>query len=190
MIPFFSFLHGIIPLLTLVVLHFVLALFCKWSGKFSQFVSGKPVIVINPKGIDYKALKNLDISIDDVFESLRGSGYFKIEQVQYAIMETNGKMSVLPKSDFAPLTVKDMKIKVEKSTIPINIINEGKIVKENLKIANIDELTIQNIFKKAGVKKVKDVLLLTIDKAGEVYLQKYYETYQTMTIKPLGEVKE
>ena len=183
-------LHGIIPLLTLVVLHFVLACLCKMSEKFSQFVSGKPVIVINPKGIDYKALKNLDISVDDVFESLRGSGYFKIEQVQYAIMETNGKMSVLPKSSFAPLTVQDMKLQVEKSTIPINIINEGKIVQDNLGIAQIDERTIGKILKKANVKRVKDVLLLTVDKAGSVYLQKYHEKYVTMKISPLGEVEE
>ncbi len=183
-------LHGIIPLLTLVVLHFVLALLCKFSEKFSQFVSGKPVIVINPKGIDYKALKNLDISVDDVFEALRGSGYFKIEQVQYAIMETNGKMSVLPKSDFAPLTVQDMKLKVEKSTLPINIISEGKLSKENLKVAKLDELTVSNILKKAGAKRVKDVLLLTVDKAGEVYVQKYHQKYQTMKVKPLGEVEE
>ncbi len=183
-------LHGIIPLLTLVVLHYILAFLCKMSEKFSQFVSGKPVIVINPKGIDYKALKNLDISVDDVFEALRGSGYFKIEQVQYAIMETNGKMSVLPKSNFAPLTVGDMQLQVEKSTIPINIINEGKIVKDNLGIAQIDERVISKILKKANIKRVKDVLLLTVDKSGLVYLQKYHEKYVTMKISPLGEVEE
>ncbi len=183
-------LHGIIPLLTLVVLHYILAFLCKVSEKFSQFVSGKPVIVINPNGIDYKALKNLDISIDDVFEALRGSGYFKIEQVQYAIMETNGKMSVLPKSEFAPVTVGDMQLQVEKSTLPINIINEGKIVKDNLGVAKIDERVVEKILKKANVKKVKDVLLLTVDKAGAVYLQKYHEKYTTMNISPLGEVEE
>ncbi len=183
-------LHGIIPLLTLVVLHFVLTFFSKISGKFSAFLSGKPVIVINPDGIDYKAIKNLNISVDDIFEALRGCGYFKIEQVQYAIMETNGKMSVLPKSDFAPATAGDLKLKVSPSTIPINIINEGKIVKENLQVAGIDESEIQNILKKAKVKNVKEILLLTVDKAGAVYLQKFHEKYMTMNIKPLGQVEE
>ena len=84
-------LHGIVPLLTLVILHFVLTFLSKISNKFASFLSGKPVIVINPDGIDYKALKNLNISVDDVFEAIRGCGYFKIEQIQYAIMETNGK---------------------------------------------------------------------------------------------------
>lgn len=183
-------LHGIIPLLTLVVLHFVLTFFSKISGKFSAFLSGKPVIVINPDGIDYKAIKNLNISVDDIFEALRGCGYFKIEQVQYAIMETNGKMSVLPKSEFAPATAGDLKLKVSPAAIPINIINEGKIVKENLKVAGLDETKIQNILKKAKVKNVKEVLLLTIDKAGAVYLQKFHEKYMTMNVMPLGQVEE
>lgn len=184
------FLHGIIPLVTLVVLHYVLTIFCKTSSKFSAFLSGKPVIVINPNGIDYRALKNLDISVDDIFEAIRGCGYFKIEQIQYAIMETNGKLSVLPKSQFAPVTAQDLQLQPEKSSIPINIINEGKIVKENLQIARLSEGDVAEILKKAGAKKVKQVLLLTVDKSGSVYLQKFNEKYQTFTISPLGQVQE
>ena len=81
-------LHGIVPLLTLVLLHFLLTLLSKLSSKFSTILSGKPVIVVNPNGIDYRALKNLNLSIDDIMEAIRGAGYFRLEQVQYAIMET------------------------------------------------------------------------------------------------------
>ncbi len=183
-------LHGIVPLLTLVILHFVLTFLSKISNKFASFLSGKPVIVINPDGIDYKALKNLNISVDDVFEAIRGCGYFKIEQIQYAIMETNGKMSVLPKSQYAPVTVEDMQLETEKSAIPINIINEGKIVKDNLPIADINETDVKNILERAKIKKVKDVLILTVDKNGAVYIQKFNEKYQTMQLKPLGQVQE
>ena len=183
-------LHGIVPLLTLVIVHFVLTFLCKISNRFAWFLSGKPVIVINPNGIDYKALKNLNISVDDVFEAIRGCGYFSIEQIQYAIMETNGKMSVMPKSQFAPVSVGDMKFDVEKSAIPVNIINEGKIVKENLQIAGIDENDIKNILLQAKIKKVKDVLILTVDKNGQVYIQKFYDKYQTLQIQKLGRVQE
>lgn len=183
-------LHGIVPLLTLVILHFVLTFLSKISNKFASFLSGKPVIVINPDGIDYKALKNLNISVDDVFEAIRGCGYFKIEQIQYAIMETNGKMSVLPKSQYAPVTVEDMQLETEKSAIPINIVNEGKIVKDNLPIADINETDVKNILERAKIKKVKDVLILTVDKNGAVYIQKFNEKYQTMQLKPLGQVQE
>lgn len=183
-------LHGIIPLFTLVVLHFALTLLSKLSNKFAAILSGKPVIVINPEGIDYKSLKNLNISVDDVFEAIRGCGYFKLEQIQYAIMETNGKMSVLPKSQFSPATVGDLDLEVDKSTVPINIINEGKIVKPNLSIAKIDENDVKNILNQANVKSVKDVLILTMDKNGGVYIQKFGSKYQTMQLKPLGQVME
>jgi len=183
-------LHGIIPLLTLVLLHFILTFLSSISNKFATFLSGKPVIVINPEGLDYKALKNLNLSVDDVFEAIRGCGFFSIEQIQYAIMETNGKMSVLPKSQFAPVTVQDMKLKIDKSVIPINIINEGKIVKDNLEVAKIDETIVKDVLQKANVKKVKDVLIMTIDKNGMVYLQKFGEKYQTLQVSPLGQVQE
>ncbi len=183
-------LHGIVPLFTLVVLHYVLTFLSKISNKFSSLLSGKPVIVINPEGIDNKALKDLDLSVDDVFEAIRGCGYFKIEQIQYAIMETNGKMSVFPKSQYAPVTAQDLDLSPEKSTLPINLISEGKINKNNLNLAKIDEMEVQKLLKEAGVKKVKEVLVMTIDKNGSVYLQKYNEKYQTLQTNPLGKVQE
>lgn len=183
-------LEGIVPLFTLVILHFIITVSCKVSTKFSHFVSGKPVIVINPNGIDYKALKNLNLSIDDITEAVRGAGYFKLEQVQYAIMETNGKMSVFPKSEFAPATIGDLKLEVEKSALPINLVSEGKILKENLSVAKVDENYITNLLKKADIKKVKDCLILTIDKGGSVFVQAFGEAYKTFKVEPLGQVQE
>lgn len=165
-------LHGIVPLFTLVILHFVLTLLTRLSSTFSSIVSGKPVIVINPNGIDYKAMKKLSITIDDIFEAMRGLGYFSLEQVEYAIMETNGKISVLPKAELAPATNQSVGAKVEKAAIPINIISEGKVLKENLALANLDENFLQEFLKSNLNKaKIKDVLVMTIDDNGVVYLQ-------------------
>lgn len=166
-------LHGIIPLLTLVILHFVISLLTKISPKVAKFISGKPVIVINPKGIDYYAMKQLDMSIDDLFEGIRGQGYFSMEQVQYAIMETTGKISVMPKSGFAPVTNNDLNSKVKETFLPINLIMEGQIVKDNLPIAKVDEKFITDfIAEKIGKSaKVKNVLIFTMDKQGNAYLQ-------------------
>ena len=167
-------LHGILPLLTLVVLHFILALISRNSLKFSKMISGKPVIIINPKGIDYKALKKLNLSTDDLFAALRECGYFNISQVQYAIMETNGKVSVMPKTEFSPVTNNDMQIKAKESFIPIVLISEGKIIDENIALAGLDEERVQTLLKEHADQKnvkVKDTLLLTIDQNGECYLQ-------------------
>ena len=166
-------LHGVVPLLTLVVLHFVLTLISRSSHFFSKIISGKPVIIVNPKGIDYKAMKKLNLSTDDIFEALRGSGYFNISQVQYAIMETNGKVSVMPKADYAPVTNADLGTNGEESFLPIVLVSEGKILKDNLPLANITEDEVQDLLIKTNGKNshIKDVLLMTIDKAGQGYLQ-------------------
>lgn len=166
-------LHGVVPLLTLVVLHFVLTLISRSSHFLSKIISGKPVIIVNPKGIDYKAMKKLNLSTDDIFEALRGSGYFNISQVQYAIMETNGKVSVMPKADYSPVTNGDLKTNVEDSFLPIVLVSEGKVLKDNIVLAKVTEQDIKNIIEKGENKKasIKDVLLLTLDKTGQVYLQ-------------------
>lgn len=182
-------LHGIVPLLTLVVMHFIITLLSRWSTKFSNFVSGKPVIVIDPNGVDYKAIKNLNLSLDDIMESLRGEGYFKLEQVEYAIMETNGKISVLPKSNFSPVTNGDLKIKVQEGGVPINIVSEGKIITENLKLAQLSRKDVDMMLDRAKIKRLKDCLVLAIDLSGEAYIQGYGEKYQTFKFKPLDGVK-
>ena len=167
-------LHGIVPLLTLVVLHFILTLICKNSQWFSKIISGKPVIIINPKGIDYNALKQLSLAIDDLFAALRECGYFSISQVQYAIMETNGKVSVMPKSEYAPVTNGDLSNKAEESFLPIILVSEGKLMQDNMKLAGLNEKDIESIIKNNISKKsvqVKDMLILSVDKAGNGYLQ-------------------
>ena len=164
-------LHGIIPLLTLVIMHFVLTIFTKISTVLSKILSGKPVILINPDGIDYKAMKKLNLTIDDIFASLREKGFFSVGQVQYAIVETNGKISVLPKAEFAPSTCKDLKIKAQESFVPITLISEGKILKENIALANLNEEKVTNLVKNQTNAKIQDVLVLTIEQSGAGYIQ-------------------
>lgn len=178
-------LHGVVPLLTLVVLHFILTWITKISQKMSKLISGKPVIIINPKGIDYEAMKKLNLSVDDIFAALRESGYFTIAQVQYAIMETNGKISVMPKSESAPATNGDLKLNVEESFLPIVLVNEGKIMKDNCTLAGYDEKMINNIINQHGCKNLKEVLLLSIDQAGEGYIQQKDAQGKPFTTKRL-----
>ena len=141
-------LNGIIPLLTLVFFHFVLTTLTRKSNMFSKIISGTPVIVINPDGIDYDAIKKLNITIDDLFEAIRSAGYFNIYDVQYAIMETNGKVSVMPKPESSPVTNYDLDIKKEKTSLPLTIISEGKFMKDNLSLSSKDKNFYTNLLKK------------------------------------------
>lgn len=183
-------LHGIIPLLTLVVVHYILTLISRKSDKLNRVISGKPVIVINPRGIDYNAVKSLNISIDDLFEAIRSCGFFSIDEVQYAIVETNGTFNVLSKKDFSPVTIGDLpnisnknnsmkkNIKnIDETTIPITLIADGKINKDNIKLANLTEDDFNKILKIIKVKKIKKILVLTIDGNGKIYMQEKKGNY-------------
>ena len=180
-------LHGIIPLLTLVILHFLLTLFTRLSIKLSSFLSGKPVILINPNGIDYKAMKKLNMTIDDILACLRDKGFFSITQVQYAIVETSGKISVMPKAQFSPATCQDLELQPDESFVPITLVCEGKILEDNVALAVLDKQKVEQLVKKEANAKVKDVLVLSIEKSGKGYIQLKKNKGKSFQTKGLGE---
>ena len=172
-------LHGIVPLLTLLVVHYTITLLSRFSTKFSDMISGKPVIVINQDGVDYKAVKKLNLSIDDITESLRGAGYFSFDEVLFAIMETNGKMSVLPRAQNSPLVKEDMKIKSEENSLPVTIVSEGKILKENFNQVKVSKEKIMIYIKNLGIS-IKNIQIFTLDNNGLIYLQEKYKKGKTI----------
>ena len=180
-------LHGIIPLLTLVILHFFFILFTRLSIKLSSFLSGKPVILINPDGIDYKAMKKLNMTIDDILACLRDKGFFSITQVQYAIVETSGKISVMPKAQFSPATCQDLELQPDESFVPITLVCEGKILEDNVALAVLDKQKVEQLVKKEANAKVKDVLVLSIEKSGKGYIQLKKNKGKSFQTKGLGE---
>lgn len=182
-------LHGIVPLLTLVVAHFILTLLTRKSILLGKFVNGKPVIVINPNGIDYEVLQSLNLTVDDLFEAIRGCNYFSLEQVAYAIMETTGKISVVPKMEFAPATCGDLKLKLDQVTIPVTIVSEGKFLDENARLASVDKSFVQKIIDKEKLKNLKEILILTLNNDGMVYLQAKGKPCKTFQTNKVGEVK-
>lgn len=175
-------LDGVVPLITLVVVHFALSFISKKSQGFRKVLNGKPVIVINPDGIDFAAIETLNMTVDDIFEAIRSAGYFKLEEIQYAIMETNGVVNVLPKSEFAPVTNGDLKIKTEKSTIPYTIISEGKVLDENLLLLKYTKKELDNLLKKRQIKGVENIGVFTIDKNGQCYLQEKNKPFQLFSV--------
>ena len=175
-------LNGIVPLLTLVVFHFILTSLTRISTKFSRFISGKPVIIIDQDGINYASLKQLNITIDDLFEAIRGQGIFSFTEVEYAIMETTGQVSVMPKPDFSPVTKLDMKIKQASDTLPLTIIADGQYMQENLDLSHKDKVFFETLLKKLNVKSIKNVLILTITKQGEVFFQEKEKPCQVINV--------
>lgn len=161
---------GIIPIFTLFIVHLLLAKIMKHSIKMRRILNGKPIIVIDPNGINAKALDELDMTVNDLMESLRGASYFSPAEVRYAIVETNGDLTVLPKSEFAPLTQGDMNITSEEKSVPYMIICEGRLLSHNTQLSGIESDTVKKILEKYKLKQ-KQILLLTVMNNDEIFLQ-------------------
>ena len=164
--------YGIIPMFTMFILHILITKLASKNHKFNRFLNGVPVVVISPKGIDHRLLDKLDMNVTDLLHALRAAGYFYPNEVAYAIMETNGTLSVLPKAGFAPATPQDLSVKVDESEMPYPIICEGAFFSENLLLTGVGEGAIDDLLSKHGLNR-DDVLLLTLDKKKNLYLQPY-----------------
>lgn len=143
--------YGLVPLLIFFVIHFFITYISTHSIKFRKLLNGKPFIIINENGIDIEALKQLNMNVNDLLESIRSQEYFSIEQVRFAIVETNGNVSILPEENArAP------------QSIPVSLIVEGKLIDENLKMGGVDKNKL-NGYLTAKNLKVKDIVLMTIE---------------------------
>ena len=144
-------IYGLVPLFVMFLLHYLITIIAGKSIKFRRFLNGKPVIVINEQGIDYKAINSLNVNINDILESLRSQQFFSPEQVRYAVYETNGNLSVLENENgYVP------------SSIPVTIIVEGKLMETNFRHASVSKDDVIEYLDSKHLKQ-KDVLLMTIE---------------------------
>lgn len=170
--------YGLVPIFTLFVIHLLVTKLTKHSIKLRKLINGKPIIVINGDGIDYDMMTSLDMTVNDLMEALRSNGYFSPDEVEFAIVETNGDLSVLPKTENIPLTRGDIESinsgetsnDNTDATIPYMLIAEGKRMSENIEKCGIDENVITDILNKYSLKQ-KDVLLLTVRNNETIFLQ-------------------
>lgn len=151
--------YGVVCILTLYIVHQVIVLLSK-NTKMQSIISGKPMLVIDKSGINVAAVKQLNMQVNDLMQSLRNTGYFSVEEIEYALMETNGQLSVIPK--------KSMENK--QKSLPVPLILEGKWCEDELTQHGIDREKIGNMLFKKSVK-VKDVVFLTIDQNDHFVLQ-------------------
>ncbi len=164
-------LNGILPLALLVLIHYTITLLTRKSIKIRRLMSGRPVIVISPKGIEYKALKDLNMNIDDLMEAIRQCNYYSLDQVLYGIVETNGKISVIPKSENAPATAQDVKVQNPPAQLPHIVVSDGKLIKAELDMLNLTTEKLNKIFKHIKVSGIKDLIILALDEQGKLSYQ-------------------
>lgn len=164
-------LQGIIPLITLVCIHYLICLLSRKSVVFRRLFSGKPVIILDPDGINYENMKKVNMNFNDLMEGLHSAGYFNLEELLYVILQTNGTMTVVNRAPYSPITANDLQLKKDEATLPMIIVSKGTIMNENIKLACIDEKFISDNIHKVGIKSIKDILIMTINNTGKIYVQ-------------------
>ena len=130
-------IYGIVCILTLYVVHQFIVLLMK-SSKMQSLISGKPLLVINKNGIDKELLKKLNMQTSDLMQAIRSAGYFSVEEIQYALMETNGQLSVIPKKN----------LEEQQQRLPIPLIFDGKWSEDDLKQHGVDRSKAEALLQK------------------------------------------
>lgn len=155
-------INGIIAVFIFGLIAYLVSIATMKSIILRRFFIGTPTILIQKGKILEKNLKRCKMDVNDLLEQIRIGGYFNLDEVDYAIMEANGKVSIFPKGENKPATLKDLKLKVEKQSLCSNVIIDGKIMHGNLENMHKDENWLIKQLKVKG-KKLDEILLATLD---------------------------
>lgn len=161
-----SLLSGFVPILILIICEIVLSVLMMKRAKFRRLVCGLPQIIIKNGEIDQAQMKKLRMSTEDLCEQLRQAGCFKLSQVEYAIVETNGKLSILKKPEEESPSCAQLNIKPERGNIETVVISDGELSKNSIEICNLSEQKIKEILAAKKIK-IEDVFIMTASSCGE-----------------------
>jgi uncharacterized membrane protein YcaP (DUF421 family) len=164
-------LHSVIPMITLLFLQVGTSYIELKSERARKILTGNPSILIRNGKIDIAELRSQRFNINDLLEELRLKGYFNLSEVQYAILETSGELSILPKTKESAATKADLKIKVVQESLPVPLIMDGNINHKNLKLIRKDETWLTNLLKENKISHAKDVFIGTLDSKNKFYYQ-------------------
>ena len=150
--------YGIISILSMYVVHQIIIVLSKQNRKIQGVISGTPVIVIDKNGIKYDALKSMNMQVTDLLQAMRAAGYFSIDEIAYAIFETNGQLSVIANQN------------VQKTqNLPVPVIIDGKWSQADIDYHKIDTQPLSNILQKRNLD-CEQIILATVDEGGKLLI--------------------
>lgn len=157
-------INGVMAILILVVLEIFISVLALKSGRVRRLMNGQSVVIIKNGIIDQSAMKKVRMTVLDLIEQLRIQNVFDISTVAFAVLEVNGELSVLLKSEHHPATVKDLeKKKPNAALLPLPVITDGKIIIDSLNALEINKAQVEKILKNNNTK-LEEVFLLTLDR--------------------------
>jgi len=157
------FWDGVITMTVYTLISLAITYISTKSIVLRRLISGTPIVIIENGKIIEKGLTKSKLDINDFLEEARINGYFDLSEIEYAIMEANGRVSFLPKSAYKPLTPNDMKIKTKYKGLTANLIIDGVIMEKNLKYLKKDKKWLITRLRKQGYEDTEKLLLVTCD---------------------------
>lgn len=167
-IPLF---HGIIPIITLLVLEILISTLQLKSEIARLIFCGQPSILIEKGKINIKELKNNRLNLNDLLEELRLKDYYNLEDIEYAILETGGQITIIPKSELEPATRKDLNVKSSPNMLPVTLILDGKVNDRNLKLIKKDKSWLNKQLNKNKISSSDEIFLALMDSQGKFVYQ-------------------
>ncbi len=166
---------GMIPILTLLCLSTILSVLTVKSIRFRALLCSCPSIVIQDGKILSREMVKNRFTVDELMEELRMAGVTDLASVKYAVLETTGRISVVPKAKERPVTVRDMKLTAKDAGMPVIVVSDGRVLSKNLKLRELSMKWLHAELLKRGVSDIRQVFLMTVDEAGSVYFAKKEE---------------
>lgn len=163
--------RGIVPIIALVLMELFFSVLVIKSETMRKIITGSPVQIIKDGKIIMRELKRLRICVDDVMEQLRLAGYSSISQIDSAIIETNGQLSIVPIEKERPVVCSDLGLSPPQTHVPHTIISDGVLREENLRGAGLSEKWLQKKLSEYNIKSYKKVSFLSVTDENEIVLQ-------------------
>ena len=158
---------GLVPIVTVLGVELLLSMLSLRSIRFRKLLCGKPVILIENGNILQENLRKTRVTLDELTGHLREKDVLDLQAVQYAILETNGNLSVFPFPRERPASARDAGIQARRQYLPLTIVSDGKLLTENLEKAGKDGAWLRKILRERGAA-LEDTWLLTVDGGNNV----------------------
>jgi len=166
-----SMLEAVVPIVTLASLEILTSALIIKAPFFKSILSSKPTILVSRGIIDFKQMKKVRISLEELVSQVRQNGIYDLHEVDYAILEENGKMSVIPKNANRQPDKSDMKVYCPDNGIMHLVISDGSINPHGLAVVKKDRSWLDRTLRKLGVT-AKDTACMTVDDSGKIFIQK------------------
>lgn len=164
------FLFGLIPIITLVCFELIFSYIGMSSTKVRRIIVGSPSIIIKNGVISQKEMRRQRYSIDDLLEDVRFAGCKSLDEVEFAVLEANGKLSVFPRSELSPVCPQLLDLPAEEKEIPHVLISDGRIIDKSLESLQKSEKWLYQTLKDSGYHSVQEIFLMYTDHQDNMYI--------------------